>query len=359
MAETREGSLHGSELCPAIAVRLSSPICLSCQTSAGEGGDHMAPRLHKEQTAESGSSLPAGLLPALPKPPSGARRDPEARKRTGSRPCFNGRTRFAKAASREKHPAARTCATVQPLIKKSVCQHPLVKTTLILRVPCFLRAVPYRQIYEISPMCTRLALPPTHILALLVRERNQNQTQSLRRRVPRESPAPLRSQPRQDQAGATLPGPAAAGCRPRQVPLPSRLSLLRARRPNPRRGVLPRGPAPQARSRRGEERRDSSSLRAVRPPAVRGGSRGETGARRNRKFPKACVSACFHLLKKRCWEYSLKYRGRVIEMMKFRLDFGEIGDNSAQAKHGWSPDNRAHALSTSTLCVYIYTYIYI
>lgn len=75
MAETREGSLHGSELCPAIAVRLSSPTPLSCQAAAGEGGDHMAPPLRKERTAESGSSPPSSPpRPSLPREHGGTRR---------------------------------------------------------------------------------------------------------------------------------------------------------------------------------------------------------------------------------------------------------------------------------------------
>lgn len=34
-------------------------------------------------------------------------------------------------------------------------------------------------------------------------------------------------------------------------------------------------------------------------------------------------------------------------MVKFRLDFGKVGDKSVQAKHGWSPDSQARALSAS------------
>lgn len=79
--------------------------------------------------------------------------------------CFNGRTGVAEEDSREKHPAACTCSTVPSLMKESMCQHPLVKTALILRVQYFLRAVAYRQIFKRSFLYAMWsALPPTNIL---------------------------------------------------------------------------------------------------------------------------------------------------------------------------------------------------
>lgn len=67
--------------------------------------------------------------------------------------CFNGRTGVAEEDSKEEHPAACACSPVQSLMKESVCQHPLVKTALILRVQYFLRAVSYRQIFKRFLLC--------------------------------------------------------------------------------------------------------------------------------------------------------------------------------------------------------------
>lgn len=154
-------------------------------------------------------------------------------------PGFNGRTSFAGATSREKHPAARPCTTVQPVIVKSICQRLLPKATPELRVQYFLRAVPHRTVTHLRTL-SRVQLrstPTTHILALLAREESEPAAVP-----PTEGPAGV---PRFPQLSAsTGPGRSLSGGPPALPPLPAETS----RRGPPCRGVPPQGPAPRRRS---------------------------------------------------------------------------------------------------------------
>lgn len=173
MVETREGSFRGSEPCPA-RVSLSRPASPGGEAAAAGGRwggaplrgrrvPAVSPALRRARPAGSAEG-PAGRAlgcavraPTAPRPagPVGGGHPvhlvsvPVFHKLTtvvvlaSYRSCFNGRTGVAEEGSREKHPAACPCSTVPSLMKESVCQHPLVKTALILRVQYFLRAVSY------------------------------------------------------------------------------------------------------------------------------------------------------------------------------------------------------------------------
>lgn len=192
MVEPREGPFQGSEPCPSrvsgFPLRAVPPLrALLPAAAGGEMGWRSAEgtaRPHGPATRRRGAPVP----PAARRDPPGGRWDaplghrqrhaqrdrpgmgtrltaalvsvPVFRKLTAVvvlisyRTCFNERTGVAAEDSREKHPAACTCSTVQSRMKESVCQHPLVKTALILRVQYFLRAVSYRQIFKRSPVCS-------------------------------------------------------------------------------------------------------------------------------------------------------------------------------------------------------------
>lgn len=166
MVETREGSLGGSEPCPA-RVSLSRPASPGGEAAAAGGRwggvplrgrrvPAVSPALRRVRPAGSAEG-PAGRAPTAPCPagPVGGGHPvhlvsaPVFRKLStvavliSYRSCFNGRIGVAEEGSREKHPAARPCSTVQSLMEESVCHNPLVKTALILRVQYFLRAVSY------------------------------------------------------------------------------------------------------------------------------------------------------------------------------------------------------------------------
>lgn len=80
------------------------------------------------------------------------------------------------------------------------------------------------------------------------------------------------------------------------------------------------------------------------------------GRRGRAEIGNSLKPACLRVFvssKNRCWEPCLKYRGRVTQTMKFRLDFGEREAIKAHRRStGGARITKPNALSTSTPCTH-------